>query len=255
MEPRLIRHGLVDSTSERAFAALADGSARHLDVHVATGQTAGRGRRGATWHSAPGEGLYLSAVLLPAADSAFRPEALSLAGVLAVRTVLLGLFPDALGGAALSLKWPNDLLLAGAKLSGVLTESRGFDPGRPHAVLGIGINVRQRGFPPELTAERPVTSLRLAGCDIGPERLLQALLPELTARLVQCERDPQRVAGDYCEDAGLTDARVTARTARERFEGRFLGISWERGLQLRLEDGSEALLPLGHVRSLQAVDD
>ena len=49
MEFRIFEHGVVDSTSDRAFAALAEGSARHGDVHVATGQTAGRGRRGSRW--------------------------------------------------------------------------------------------------------------------------------------------------------------------------------------------------------------
>ena len=65
MTLRVLRHGIVDSTSERAFAALADGSARHGDVHVAEGQSAGRGRLGRLWASAPGEGLYASLVLLP----------------------------------------------------------------------------------------------------------------------------------------------------------------------------------------------
>ena len=62
---RVIEHGTVDSTSERAFAALACGEARHGDVHVATAQTAGRGRRGASWSSAKDAGLYMSVVWLP----------------------------------------------------------------------------------------------------------------------------------------------------------------------------------------------
>src|SRR3954462_7216769 len=65
MQFRTIRHGVVDSTSERAFTAVAEGSAKHGDVHVAVAQTAGRGRQGGRGHSGGGDGLYASIVLLP----------------------------------------------------------------------------------------------------------------------------------------------------------------------------------------------
>jgi BirA family biotin operon repressor/biotin-[acetyl-CoA-carboxylase] ligase len=250
MELRIERHDLVDSTSERAFDAIASGTARHGDVHVAREQRAGRGRRGARWHSPAGEGLYLSAVLLPrgapmANGADFRPEATSMAGVLAVREALF-----ALGLAGVELKWPNDLLVAGAKLSGVLVESRGLDPAHPHAVLGIGINVAQRSFHPELLAERPVTSLALLGIAATPDAVLERLLAPLAARLELCERDPERLAAEYLATCSLQGAEVVARAADGERRGRLVGLTLARGLALVGADGREQFLSLGHVQAL-----
>jgi BirA family biotin operon repressor/biotin-[acetyl-CoA-carboxylase] ligase len=247
MQLRIERHGLVDSTSERAFDAIARGRARHGDVHVASAQSAGRGRRGARWFSPAGEGLYLSAVLLPRAAD-FRPEAVSIAGALAVRAALEGLGQPGL--ARLELKWPNDLLVTGAKLSGVLVESRGLDPARPHAVLGIGVNVAQRSFPPELEAERPVTSLALLGVAITPEELLGRLLAPLALRLELCESDAERLAAEYLAASGLAGADVVARTADGERRGRLVGLSLARGLTLAQAGGREQSLALGHVQGL-----
>src|SRR5262245_62468054 len=113
MELRVRRDGEVGSTNERALASVADGSARHGDVHVAEGQTAGRGRLGRSWASASGEGLYLSLVLLT--ERAPSPAALTMGAGLAV---LEGV--RSLGVRGAQLKWPNDVLASGAKLAGIL---------------------------------------------------------------------------------------------------------------------------------------
>ena len=65
MESRRFEHGVIDSTNEHALGEVEAGRARHGDVHVAAGQTAGRGRRGHTWESPPEEGLYLSMIWMP----------------------------------------------------------------------------------------------------------------------------------------------------------------------------------------------
>jgi len=177
MQFRRIEHDVVDSTNERAFAALADGSALHGDAHCARQQLVGRGRRGARWASERDVGVYVSVVLTPSAP--LHPAALTMAGGLAVFDLA-----RELGVAGARLKWPNDLVVdgegldaeLGAKLAGVLVETRGLDPERPHYVLGVGVNVRQREFAPELVAERAVTSLLLCGVDVevldARERLL-----------------------------------------------------------------------------------
>jgi BirA family biotin operon repressor/biotin-[acetyl-CoA-carboxylase] ligase len=244
LELRLVRHERVDSTSERAFAALAAGEARHGDVHVARGQTAGRGRRGTTWHSAEDEGLYLSVVIQPG-GAAPPPEAPSMAGALAVKTAL-----EELGARALELKWPNDLLADGAKLSGVLVESRGFDPERPCFVLGIGVNVGQREFPPELTAERAVTSARLMGLGATPDQVLERLLPQLAARLEQCATDPERLAADYLAASGFLGREVRVADGAAGVEGQLCGLDLGAGVAVRTAGGEVVRVALGHVRSL-----
>lgn len=242
---RIVRHGVVDSTSERAFAELAAGRARHGDVHVATAQTKGRGRLGHAWHSPPGEGLYASFVLMPPRpwNAAGLTIALGLAALDAVR---------ALGLARAALKWPNDVVVDGAKLAGVLAETRDLDPRRPAYVAGIGIDVAQRAFPPELAAERPVTSLALCGVACTVEDALNELVRALPVRCAQIESDPARLASDFLRAAGLDRGRVRAEVAAGSVVGELAHFSIAGGLAIRPATGPETHHALEHVRALAA---
>ncbi len=250
MEFRLIRHGIVDSTSERAFADLEQGRARHGDVHLARGQLAGRGRQGRSWKSAADEGLYASVVLLPGLP-AYRPAALTMASALAVVEALadLGLAP--VGDQAPRLKWPNDVLVGDAKLCGILTESRGFDPQCPHFVLGIGLNVRQRHFPSELRKERPVTSLALLGLNHSVREVATVLLERLGRRLQQVRGHHRELAEDFLLASRLSDQRALVTSGQQELRGRVLGLSIQEGLRLLTDEGSEQLIPLEFIRSVQ----
>ncbi len=247
MEFRIIEHGLVDSTSERAFAALSEGSARHGDVHVAHGQTLGRGRRGTLWISEPGAGLYASVVLRP--SKLLSPAGLTMGAGLALRATLLEL---GLGRA--ELKWPNDLLVDGAKLCGILTETRGLDPAGLSFVLGVGVNVQQRRFPPELLRERAVTSLILCGLNTTPRDVLARLLPQLARELERVEHDPEAIAQDYFSATGLANRRVRVLAGESDFEGLWIEIDLARGLGIVLPDGSLRRVRLEHVRALTAIE-
>lgn len=254
MEFRLIRHGVVDSTSERAFADLAEGRARHGDVHLARGQSQGRGRRGRSWQSAPDEGLYASLVLLPE-PPAYRPTALTLAGALAMVEALTDLGLEPLGQRAPKLDWPNDVQVGGAKISGILTESRGQDPAHPHFVVGIGLNVRQRFFPPELVAERAVTSLALLGLDVTVEAAAQAVLARLGARLALVRSRCRELAEDYLLASGLRDREVVVACGDEVHRGRVRGLSLAEGLELESGADARRFLPLEFIRALEAVEE
>jgi BirA family biotin operon repressor/biotin-[acetyl-CoA-carboxylase] ligase len=243
----VIRHDLVDSTNERAFAAIAAGEARDGDVHVARGQFAGRGRRGARWESAPDEGLYASFVMLPPASAPPAPAVTVMAGL----AVLDALRRLGLGGAR--LKWPNDVLAREAKLAGILVETRGLDPAAPHFVVGIGVNVAQRAFPAELERERAVTSLAREGVDASVEAALDALTGALPVRWTQALEQPERLARDYLVAAGLERRAVRAALAGGVVEGRVSGLDLVGGLTLDLADGSRRTLALEHVRALDAL--
>ncbi len=252
MRFELIEHDAVDSTSERAFAALETRTARHGDVHTAREQTAGRGRRGASWASARDEGLYLSVVLLP--ERAAHPGALTMAGGLAA-------FDAAreLGLGRARLKWPNDLVVdAGgarddgscAKLAGVLVETRGLDLARPHYVLGIGMNVKQREFAAELRAQRAVTSLGLCGIDIGVAKVREFVLANLARRLDQVFADDPRLCADFAAATDLAGRELDVECGEERLAGQFVELSL-RGLVLRGADGAELRCALEHVRAVR----
>lgn len=246
MRFHLVEHGVVDSTSERAFAALAGERARHGDVHVAHGQTAGRGRRGRSWWSEPGLGLYASIVLLPEPPP-YSPTALTIATALGVLEGVRGL-----GVGNTRLDWPNDLVVGDAKLAGVLVESRGLLRERPHYVVGIGLDVRQREFPPELLAERPVTSLALQGVDVSPRAALDAVLPALGRRLEQVRSGHRVLAEDFLAASALGGARAEVRVGKELWRGTVLGLTLGEGIELRLEDGERRVVPLELVRALRA---
>lgn len=159
------------STNSDAMAAARNG-APHGSVFFADEQTAGRGRGDHAWHSAAGQGLYVSVLLrlpLPAPRMPLLPLAAGLAAADAVRTA---------SGLTIDLRWPNDLLIGPRKTGGILAEAQ-IDAGQlTFAVVGIGINVHQRNFDPNLAT--PATSLDLeSGRFVDRQQLLIALLEAL----------------------------------------------------------------------------
>ncbi|MED6335373.1 MAG: biotin--[acetyl-CoA-carboxylase] ligase [Planctomycetota bacterium] len=245
MQFRLVQHDLVDSTSERALTALATGDARHGDVHIARGQSLGRGRRGRRWHSAAGEGLYMSVVLLPPPPP-IAPAALTLAAALGL---LDGL--RALGLERGRLEWPNDLTVDGAKLGGCLVESRGLDPARPHHVLGIGANIAQRSFPAQLLEERPVTSLALQGLSTAVSEATAKVLEALPARLAQAGEGSERLTRDFLAASALLGKLVTVESGAAQSTGVVRELTFARGLGLECPDGALETLALEHISRLE----
>jgi BirA family biotin operon repressor/biotin-[acetyl-CoA-carboxylase] ligase len=158
-----VHHRITDSTNERA-KQLAAAGAPHGTLVTAEEQTAGRGRQGRSWSAAPGEALLLSIVLRP------PDELLPLRAAVAVAESI---------PVPARIKWPNDVWVAGKKISGILVEGR---PQEGWGVLGIGLNVATRSFPDELS--EIATSLELEGAAMSREDLLEALLVSLDRLLV-----------------------------------------------------------------------
>jgi BirA family biotin operon repressor/biotin-[acetyl-CoA-carboxylase] ligase len=162
---------VTGSTNTDALLAARHG-APHGSVYFADEQQAGRGRGDHAWHSAAGEGLYVSVLLrpqIPAVRLSLLPLAAGLAAADAIRDVT---------GLAVDLRWPNDLLLGPRKAGGILVESKIEGSAMAFAVVGIGINVHQRAFDPGLAT--PATSLDLeVGHPINRQALLISLLKSL----------------------------------------------------------------------------
>jgi BirA family transcriptional regulator, biotin operon repressor / biotin---[acetyl-CoA-carboxylase] ligase len=161
----------TDSTNTDALEA-ARASAPHGSVYFADEQLAGRGRGDHAWHSAAGQGLYVSILLRPAILAARLPLLPLAAGLAAANAI------HETTGLTVDLRWPNDLLIGPRKLGGILVESKIESNLVAYAVVGIGINVHQRGFPADLAT--PATSLDLeAGKTISRQTLLIELLKSI----------------------------------------------------------------------------
>ncbi len=171
----------VGSTNQVAWELAATGASSGTTV-IAERQEAGRGQWGRTWQSPPG-GLYLSVLVRPPALNAAEASQLTLASAWGIATALRAL------GIAVRLKWPNDLLLDGRKLGGILTETRLSAEQVSQAVIGVGLNwhnpVPETGVNlatfPDLSLMTLATAV-LCGLEQGYSRLeqeqLDALVPE-----------------------------------------------------------------------------
>ena len=132
----------VTSTNDLALMLATAGASTGTAV-LADCQTAGRGRRGRTWFSPPGAGLYLSVVIRPAGSGSTVPLVTLAAGVAAAHAIL------AATGLQVELKWPNDLVVGRPwrKLGGILCEASGAGGAIDGVVVGIGLNLLPTAFP------------------------------------------------------------------------------------------------------------
>jgi BirA family biotin operon repressor/biotin-[acetyl-CoA-carboxylase] ligase len=209
----------TDSTNERA-RALAVRGAPHGTLVTAGAQTAGRGRQGRTWEAPAGRALLMSLVLRD------WPPLLPLAAAVAVADV---------AGPEAAIKWPNDILLRGGKLAGILVEAR---PQEGWAVLGIGMNVAVRpGDLPEELRDRA------AGLELDPpaiETTLAALLAALGERLAL---EPPALLAAYRERDALLGREVRWQCG----EGTAAGVDDRGRLLVERPDGTQAALDAGEV--------
>src|SRR5579859_3220398 len=161
----------IDSTNTAAMQAATAG-AEEGTVFLADQQTAGRGRNGHSWHSESGTAILVSVVLRPRIAPSQALWLSLMAGVAVHETIANTC------GIACDLRWPNDLLIGRKKVCGILTEISADSEQLRYAVIGIGINVNQHSFPPEIAAL--ATSLQIeTGKEWPRADLLIALLKSL----------------------------------------------------------------------------
>jgi BirA family biotin operon repressor/biotin-[acetyl-CoA-carboxylase] ligase len=227
----------VDSTNaEAGRRAAAGGGPAWI---LATEQTGGRGRRGRAWASPPGN---FHATLLAFPDlPAGRAALLSFAAAVALAEAL-----DALtgAGAALTLKWPNDVLLGGGKVAGILLEAEGQGDRLTHLAVGIGANLAAAPAVAEVEpgALLPVTVAAATGRRIAPEALLDTLAPAFAvwqARLTAEGFAPLRTA--WLARAARLGQPIAARTAQTTRHGRFETIDETGALILGTATGPVAI--------------
>jgi BirA family biotin operon repressor/biotin-[acetyl-CoA-carboxylase] ligase len=230
----------VDSTQRVARELAREGATEGTAV-VAEEQTAGRGRLGRTWHSPPGENLYCSIVLRPPLAPAEVPQIALVAGVAVAAAV------EEATGRRPAIKWPNDVLLEGRKVAGILTEMESEVDRVHHVIAGIGVNLNTRRFPRALR-DRASSLLLLTGTPVDRARFTGRLLAALEARYRQYLRDgfaglrPQWEAYSC-----LTGTDVCVAGPAGETTGRVLGIADDGALRLRGADGREVRVVAGEV--------
>jgi BirA family biotin operon repressor/biotin-[acetyl-CoA-carboxylase] ligase len=226
----------IDSTNDAAKRAAKLG-APHGALFVAEAQSRGRGRQGRSWVGVRGESILASVLLrVPCAPQRLPP--LALVAGLAARDAIA----EATGKDA-AIKWPNDVLLAGRKVAGVLVEAVLTGSRVEAVIVGVGINVHQRSFPEEIAARATSVALQASA---PPDRA--AILVRLLEGL---DRDVAHVAA---RGLGLVHARLTASDALagrdvevEGVRGQACGIELDGALRIRSADGTIRRVVAGEV--------
>lgn len=228
---QVVAVGTVASTMAEARRLAQAGAADRTMVR-AVEQTGGRGRLGRNWASPPGN-VYATAILRPAVSTTRAAELSIMAAVAAADAV-------AAFGGTVSLKWPNDALLDGGKVAGVLLEAITEEAALSAVLIGIGINVASR---PELPDRR---TARIAGADA--DMVFAALLAALDERYRQWRRDGLTgIRPAWLARGPAIGSPITIYQGNERLDGRFAGLDTDGTLVLALADGSTRRIASGEV--------
>lgn len=240
---RVVHHfETIDSTNRHAMELARRGAAEG-EVVVAEGQTRGRGRLGRSFFSPPGVSLYASVILRPPLPPARAPLITLVAGLAVAETV------ERHAAVRPALKWPNDVLLGGKKIAGILTEMESEADRVLYVVCGPGVNlnVPARAFPPAL---RPIATSILAATGRRVDRrqfaadlfaALERRYDEFVARGFGALRD------DWEAYSCLGGAHVAVEGSGERAAGTVLGVDDDGALRLRTAGGEARRVISGEV--------
>lgn len=237
--PNGYRHTRLDetgSTNADALAAANRGEAGGLWIS-ARRQTAGKGSRGRSWVSQEGN-LFASLLLLDPAPERALAE-LTFVAALAVRDALAKIFLAQKRMPLILLKWPNDILVAGKKISGILLESHNVAAGKA-VVIGIGVNCAAH----PADALHKASDLAAEGISASAETVLAAIAGEMAARLEEWDRGAGFGAirqAWLAEAAGLGE-RIYVKLPGRELAGVFEGLADDGNLMLALDDGSTVRL-------------
>jgi len=213
---------------------------------LAREQTAGRGSRGRAWHSPRDTGLYLSVILEPERLPP-APSILTIAVALAVADAL-----ERTTVARAAIDWPNDLVLHGRKVCGVLVESRNLRGSVPTLVAGAGVNLRApaAGWPPGV--EDVAIALDEVGSVPNPSRLAREILRELDAAWCTIlDGRVERIRDRWCARAGFLGSTIDVTVRDRRVRGTLLEVTTDLTLVLESEAAGRLTVPAAHVLSLR----
>lgn len=232
----------VDSTNRVARDLGREGAGEGLAV-LADAQTAGRGRLGRSWVSPARRNLYMSVLLRPPVPPARAPRLALLAASAVVAAI------EATAAVRASIKWPNDVLIGGRKVAGILTEMESEGDRVRFVVVGIGVNLNLTKRELDPTIRATATSLLAeTGDRVGRARFAAQLLAELEERYGRyLLGDDRRLRLEWESHSCLTGRVVTVQSLEGRRRGRVLGVDEDGALRLRADDGEAMRVLAGDV--------
>ena len=209
-------------------------------VFIADGQTGGRGRRGRSFSSAHGVGIYMSLLLCPGTELCSLTAVTTFTAVAVCRAIerVTGLSPD--------VKWVNDIYYKGKKLGGILTEGALSDDMRTarYVIIGIGLNVLESDFPDDI--KNIAISLEAA---TGKKYDRNVIIAEIIREILgaHCDFASREVVEEYKRRSFIVGREVTVHKISESYGARVLSIEDDMSLRIRLADGREENLVTGEV--------
>lgn len=237
----LIYYEELDSTNIK-LQELAKQGATHGTVVVAGHQTAGKGRRGRTWESPKGDNIYMSLLLRPQMEAS-KAAMLTLVMAYSVAKVL-----QKLGYHYIGIKWPNDLVLSGKKVCGILTEMQTKNSQIDYVVVGVGVNVHMSHIPEAL--KEKATSLYLEdGRRWNCSELIQEIIEVFFVQyeLFLEHGDLSFLQTEYNDILVNRDGDVCVLEPGNEYTARALGIDSMGKLLVQREDGKEEKVFAGEV--------
>ena len=245
LKPKVLRFESLPSTNTELARLASEGAAEGLAV-VADEQTAGRGRLQRAWSSPKGAGLYFSILLRPVIPTEHWPL-ITFMAALAVGDALVEA-----AGLQTDIKWPNDLLSNERKICGILAEAIETPTGRA-VILGVGINLTQNAYPPEL--ETVATSVSEAtGQKPERETILAALLRALPRwySLLNEQSGREKIVAAWTSRSSYANGKlVQVSNGNEVWQGTTCGVEHDGALRLDTASGEIKLVRAGDVYSVR----
>lgn len=231
----------IDSTNNFCKSLTKD-DGPHGTIIITEEQTAGRGRLQRSWDSPKGKNLLFSIVLYPEFDSR-KIALLPFAGSLAVADAI-----EFVTELVPTCKWPNDVLINGKKVCGMLLETSSGNTKPTKIILGIGVNVNQDEFPE--TLQQKASSLKIeCGIDIDRVLLLQKIVEEFEHRYEQLSNfAPRQILHDWKMKALLFGKQITVSESEVSFTATAIDVAEDGSLLIETDNGQRRNLFAGDVQ-------
>ena len=245
--PFTIHHYVSISSTNDQLKSMSD--APEFTCVTADKQTAGRGRRDRTWHSALDEGLYLSILLRPEIEANEFPLLSFIAAIAVAETI-----QPLLENSVIDIKWPNDVLVNEKKICGVLIESASVNKSAPRVIVGIGVNLTHQIFPEELS--QTATSLWIESGKTFSREMVRSSLLDRIAHWYETLRTNggTKILTRWQQLSSYTKGKkITAYLDQEILHGVTDGLSTIGALKIITETGDKREIVAGEITHLRTV--